>query len=182
MVYFKHCQNVLERRQVVNSIFATIYNEVMRTIWKNKGSRRWLITTSILIPLMLTIYLLATQVSLFFGTLNLVLGGYRYVAEKNNIKYYESVYESKEESVAAGLELSEDIVKDGIVLLKNELVGTTPVLPLAEGAKVSIFGKNSVNMVYGGSGSGERSKDSAVNLYKALTSEGFEFNPTLNLL
>lgn len=153
----------------------------MGIIWKNTGSRVWLIVTSFLCILMLLIGILSTQVSLFFGTLNLVFGGYRYA--KSDVEptiYYQSQYSSKEESVAAISELTERIAGEGIVLLKNDNVsGGGKALPLSSQMKVSVFGKNSVNMVYGGSGSGGRSADGVVNLYDALKSVGLDYNPAL---
>lgn len=151
----------------------------MHKIWKSKGSKAWLITTTAVMSFMLIVGIVATQVSLVYGTLSLVLGGYRYVAAEDQAKYYESKYATKEESVAAGKALAEEIVAEGVVLLKNELVGSTPALPLTAGSKVSVFGKGSVSMIYGGSGSGGRSADAVVNFYSALNTAGFDVNPTL---
>lgn len=151
----------------------------MNSIWKTKQVKKWVIGASVIGSFMLVVGIVSTQVSLIYGTLSLVLGGYRYVAAEDTIKYYESIYDSKEESVAAGRALSEEVVSEGIVLLKNDLIGTSPALPLAAGSKVSVFGKGSVEMIYGGSGSGGRGTDSVINLYDALDDVGFDVNPTL---
>ena len=47
-------------------------------------------------------------------------------------------------------EVAEEIMEDGIVLLKNE-----SLLPLNETKKLNIFGWESINPAYGGAGSGE---------------------------
>ena len=51
------------------------------------------------------------------------------------------------------------IEEEGMVLLKNE-----DGLPLKEGAKVSLLGQDSVDFVYGGSGSGSVDTSLALNL------------------
>lgn len=53
--------------------------------------------------------------------------------------YYFSDYASKTESKDAANRLCEEIMEEGVVLLKNE----DNALPLAPNSKISIFGKNS---------------------------------------
>ena len=52
-------------------------------------------------------------------------------------------------------------------------------MPLKEGAKVSLLGQDSVDFVYGGSGSGSVDTSQALNLKKAMEASGFEVNETL---
>ena len=66
------------------------------------------------------------------------------------------------------------IEEEGMVLLKNE-----DGLPLKEGAKVSLLGQDSVDFVYGGSGSGSVDTSLALNLKEAMEASGFEVNETL---
>ena len=66
------------------------------------------------------------------------------------------------------------IEEEGMVLLKND-----KGLPLKEGAKVSLFGEDSVDFVYGGAGSGSVDTSLALNLKKAMEKSGFEVNETL---
>ncbi len=70
--------------------------------------------------------------------------------------------------------LCQEIEQEGMVLLKNE-----GGLPLASGAKVSVFGQDSVDFVYGGAGSGAVDTSKAANLKQALETAGFSVNPTL---
>lgn len=73
-------------------------------------------------------------------------------------------------------ELCTEIAEEGIVLLKNE--GNT--LPLAEGAKINVFGWSSTNPVYGGTGSGSLSDAyPTVSLLDGLKDAGFEVNEDL---
>ena len=64
---------------------------------------------------------------------------------------------------------------EGAVLLKNE----NAALPLGDGAKLSLFSHSSVEMIYGGTGSGSVNTSTAPNLRKALESAGAEINTTL---
>lgn len=149
----------------------------MVNIWKIKGGKAWIIVSAVFMVLMITIYILTTQVSLIYGTLKLILGEERLnmSAAVTPTPVFTSDYATKDDSAKAAYKLSEEICEDGIVLLKNE----NKSLPLDEKSKISVFGKNSVNMVYGGTGSGGRSTDAVVNLYQALAAEDFEINPTL---
>ncbi len=72
--------------------------------------------------------------------------------------------------------LCEDVLDEGAVLLKNE----NSALPLKSNEKkVAIFGQNSVDFVYGGSGSGSIDSSSAPSLKDALEKVGLEVNQTL---
>ncbi len=71
-------------------------------------------------------------------------------------------------------EVCRTIEEEGMVLLKNE-----DALPLASGAKVSLFGQDSVDFVYGGAGSGSVDTTLAPNLKEALEESGFSVNGTL---
>ena len=70
--------------------------------------------------------------------------------------------------------LCQEIEEEGIVLLKND-----GVLPLKEGAAISLFGQDSVDFVYGGAGSGAVDTSKAPTLNQALSNAGFDVNPTL---
>ena len=61
------------------------------------------------------------------------------------------------------------------MLLKNE----NAALPMNKGARISVFSKNSVNLSYGGSGSGGFDTSNNKNLYESLNDAGFVTNPTL---
>ena len=72
--------------------------------------------------------------------------------------------------------LCEDVIEEGLVLLKNE----DSALPLKSNEmKVALFGQNSVDFVYGGSGSGSIDSSKAPTLKAALEKNGFEVNQTL---
>ena len=89
---------------------------------------------------------------------------------------FKSDFETYEDLVAYEEALCEEIASEGIVLIKND----ENALPFTENVKkVSVFGQNSVDFVYGGSGSGSVSADKAVSLKTALEEAGYEVNPDL---
>ncbi len=93
----------------------------------------------------------------------------------SNPQYYESVYSTEEEMALAAEEMCRELEREGMVLLQNE----NRALPLAQGARVSLLGQNSVDLVYGGAGAGSVDTSKAGNLKDALESAGFEVNGTL---
>ena len=107
--------------------------------------------------------------------LQTILGGQKPVLEDSYEKIYTSDYKSKADAVAAGNKLNVKIEEEGAVLLLNE----DNALPIAKGSKVSVFGKNSVQLVLGGSGSGGGSSEGASTIFDGLKEGGFEYNPTL---
>ena len=72
-------------------------------------------------------------------------------------------------------EVAEEIMEDGIVLLKNE-----SLLPLNETNKLNIFGWESINPAYGGAGSGGiNDLYDIVSLNQGLENAGFSINQEL---
>ena len=72
-------------------------------------------------------------------------------------------------------EVAEEIMEDGIVLLKNE-----SLLPLNETKKLNIFGWESINPAYGGAGSGGiNDLYDIVSLNQGLENAGFSINQEL---
>ena len=114
-----------------------------------------------------------------------VFGGRRPVIDRSVAPIYETEYENKEDVLAAANALNEEICEEGFVLLKND--GALPLYtPASEGdkaaaanPKVSVFGKNSVAPVYGGSGSGGGSGKGATSIYGSLHAAGYDTNDAL---
>ena len=82
---------------------------------------------------------------------------------------------NKAEAFANAQEVNLKLAEEGFVLLKNE----NAALPMNKGARISVFSKNSVNLSYGGSGSGGFDTSNNKNLYERLNDAGFVTNPTL---
>jgi beta-glucosidase len=153
-----------------------------KTIWKFKRTKIWVIVSSILLAIFLTASIVVTCTPFLYNTISSVLGGEQRVLKKGDpSKYmrYTADYDSKEDVLDAANALNEQICEEGIILLKNE----NDALPLKNTEKkITIFGKNSVNLVLGGSGSnaGSAQASDMIDLYTSLRNAGFEYNPVIH--
>ncbi|NLN50449.1 MAG: beta-glucosidase [Acholeplasmataceae bacterium] len=149
-----------------------------RQLWRSTAVKVWLIISVIVIAIFITATIVATQVPFLSGTINSVMGGPQRTLVKGNPEdyiRYTSEYETKAEALSAANKLNEEILEEGIVLLKNK----DNVLPLNGNEKITVLGKNSTNLVLGGSGSsaGTGVGSNVVNLYQSLENAGFIYNP-----
>ena len=119
---------------------------------------------------------LAVVANMFDNTLVALIGGSFWELENEdpNAIYFAEDFASDEERIAAGAQACYDLEAEGAVLLMNN-----GALPLAAGAKVSTLSTSSVNIVYGGTGSGNVDASKADSLKVALEKSGLEVNPTL---
>lgn len=142
-----------------------------------KARRPWKFFTLLSAPLAVILTVAFVIVTLFDNTVALFLGGTFWALENEDPTaiYYEGDFATEEERVAKGAELVKQVEAEGAALLTNE----EKTLPLAEGAKVSLFSTSSVNIVYGGTGSANVDSSKCDNLKTALEKEGFEVNQAL---
>lgn len=141
---------------------------------KHRAVKVWAVVTSIVLVIGIVVNVLAT--SMFNGFLDTMFGGQRPIYEEGRASMYTATKaSSKEEALKNSQDLNVKIAEEGFVLLKNE----NSALPLKRGAKISVFGKNSVNLSYGGSGSGGFDTSNSKNLYDSLEAAGFQTNQTL---
>lgn len=150
----------------------------MGLIWKNKKTRIWLIVTAIVLVLGIVVNAVLLSVPIVTNSLSLVFGGERAnITEDNRTEWYDRQFASKEEVLNAANDFVIEVEKEGIVLLKNE----NDALPLSgKDAHISVFGKNSVNIVYSGSGSASSNSSTAQRtLYESLEEAGISYNETL---
>jgi beta-glucosidase len=145
-----------------------------KNFFKVRRTRVWFITTASIAALAITVNVLATS-NLLSGVLNAVFGGPRAILADTSSVLYEKKTTSKADAKANSESVTKELTSEGIVLLKN----SNNALPLKAGAKVSVFGKNSVSMIYGSSGSGGGDSTEAVTLYQSLTDAGFSYNAKL---
>ncbi len=145
----------------------------MKWMFSHKPVKVWLITASSVLVFALVISLVLTQSVFISGTMDVIFGKKRAVVSENK-GAYTGEYESKSEVLAAANDFNISIAQEGTVLLKNE--GS---LPLSANAGISVFGKNSVKLVLGGSGSGNVSGAASRSIYDSLEAVGFKVNPTL---
>ena len=117
-------------------------------------------------------------VRMFDNTIALLVPGntfWKLENEDPNAIRFKSDYASQEERLEAGKALCYEVESEGAALLLNN----NEALPLAEGTKVSTLSVNSVDLTYGGTGSGNVDASKALNLKQALEQSGFEVNGTL---
>lgn len=89
--------------------------------------------------------------------------------------YYRTTFGTMKAAYEHSREVAIAAQAEGTVLLENN-----GALPLAAGERrVSVFGSGSVNIAFGGTGSGEGNRSTLIDLYAALEQEGFAVNPVL---
>ena len=135
----------------------------------------WAATTLVLTGVLVAGTILTTNT--FKSLLEGVLGPDKAVkAEGESGIIFEQKFNTKDEARENANEVVKKICEEGMVLLKNE----GNALPLKSGAKVSVFGKNSIQLVYGGSGSAAPGGDiPKKTIYDSLNAAGFTCNPDL---
>ena len=116
-------------------------------------------------------------VRMFDNTIALLVPGNTFWMLENkdsNAIYFKGEYATEAERIAAGNALCYQVEAEGAALLLNN-----GILPLASGAKVSTLSTNSIDLTYGGTGSGNVDASKADNLKAALEKSGFEVNGLL---
>ncbi|NLB48301.1 MAG: hypothetical protein GX813_00385, partial [Erysipelotrichia bacterium] len=148
---------------------------ILVKVIKNKMVIVWAAITVFLTATLTTVSVLAS--GFFYNGIASALGGKRAITEAGeNIGAYIEDFDSKESALMNGNVVAREICEEGMVLLKNE----NNALPLKQNAKVSVFGKNSVNLVYGGSGSAAPKQDEPTKtIFDSLIAADISFNPAL---
>ena len=135
---------------------------------KSKGGKAWIIVTAVLLAIVITVNVLAF--TLLKDMANLMLGSPKPVYADDAVAMYVPETMSKKDAFDNAAAVNIAVCREGFVLLKNE----GSALPVQKGAKVSIFGKNSVNLAYSGGGSGSFVVDKGSALYNRLTGQGID--------
>lgn len=146
---------------------------------KGTGIKLWGVLTVVFAVLMVALIVGTTIAFQYATTINVALEVSTFKIIKGDAEtdteYYKSDFASEEERIAYEEELCAAVEAEGAALLKNE----NEALPLAAGAKVSLFSHGSVDLVYGGTGSGSVDTASAPTLKDALEANGIEVNAAL---
>lgn len=146
---------------------------------KGTGVKKWGILTAISAILMVALIIGSTIAFRYTTTINVALDVETYKIVKGDsdadTEYFKSDFASDEEREAYEEELCARLEEEGAALLMND----NEALPLSSGAKVSLFAHGSVDLMYGGTGSGAVDTASAPSFKDALTSVGIEVNETL---
>ena len=144
---------------------------------KRKNVLAWKILTILCAVVMVISVPLSVLAQKFDNSLAAFYGGtfWKLQNEDTNAQYFTGDFTSAEEMVDYGLALTQQVEAEGAALLMNN----NNALPLAADAKVSTFSNSSVNLVYGGTGSGNIDASTADTLRTALEKVGVTVNPTL---
>lgn len=153
----------------------------MKKLFKYPSFRVFSITAGAFLVLLTVVTSLAYTA--YEGVLNFAMGGPKNIYAPGQESAYSAKYANKTEALANANDVNRRLCEEGMVLLKNKnnaLPIATPKSPSAVGTapKVSVFGKNSINIAIGGSGSGAASGVS-VSIASSLKAAGYEVNPTL---
>ena len=117
-------------------------------------------------------------VRMFDNTISLLVPGntfWKLEGRDTNEIHFSGDYVNEAARIEAGNALCYEVEAEGAALLLNK----GNALPLAAGAKVSTLSTNSINLTYGGTGSGNVDASKADNLKAALEKSGFAVNATL---
>ena len=148
----------------------------VKKFFKNLSTRIWFIVSCCLGVLLLVLNVaLAVPTVQDFATLIFGVSTGTSTGSTEGSDYYPKTTSSKDEARENGDKFNVKLAEEGIVMLKNK----DNAFPLPKGTKVSVFGKNSAGIVYGGSGSGAVDSSKAKTLHDSLTAVGFEVNPEL---
>lgn len=144
---------------------------------RRKSHGLWKFLTCLSAPLAIVLVAATVVISTYDNTLVLVTGDsfWKLEDEDKDAQYYVADFTNEEERLKAGYDVVYRVASEGIALLLNE----NDALPLEEGAKISTFSTSSVDVIYGGSGSGNVDTESASTLKAALEKSGFGVNETL---
>ncbi len=155
------------------------YKQVKAAFKKAKKKLVTLWKTLSIIALVLCIIASTVSVvlNLFDNTIVAIIGDsfWELENEDENAQYFQMDFETEEEMIAYGNDICQQVEAEGAVLLMNE----NNALPLSDGDKVSTLSSSSVDLVYGGTGSGNVDASKADSLKAALEKSGLEVNPTL---
>ncbi|MBP5242143.1 MAG: glycoside hydrolase family 3 C-terminal domain-containing protein, partial [Clostridia bacterium] len=137
---------------------------------KSVAGRVWMIVSAIVIALAIVVNILVQ--TMFYDIVTLVLGSPKPIYAEGVTSMYIPETMSETEAYNNAAKTNIDVCKEGFVLLKN----TDNALPVEKNAKVSVFGKNSVNLAYSGGGSGSFIVEKDSSLYKRLSAKGIDLD------
>ena len=144
---------------------------------KGTGVKLWSVMTVLLVILLIA-SIVGTNIALSSAqAINIALQTptHKVINQDGSVVYFENDFDSVEELEAHDREVAKQLHAEGTVLLKND----NGALPLAGGAKISIFSHSCVNIATCGTGSADIDTSNAPTLKEALEAEGFAVNPTL---
>ena len=143
---------------------------------KRRHVTRWKVLSLVAAAVMVVSFVLHGVLGVFDNTVAAFVGGTFWELENADASamYFAPDDASPADRLARGDALCQQVEAEGAVLLENN-----GALPLPAGSRVSCFSTSSVNLVYGGTGSGNIDASTADTLRSALEKSGFAVNSTL---
>lgn len=157
-----------------------------------KNKKKFPLATTIGAAALAVVAIAATVVGSYYGgTIDAYMGlGKETVVKVKGSESWDSEYYSLKGMTAEQVhqnarDLTEKIASEGMTLLKNN-ASTLPLKTSKTGGtdkKVTLFGRRSVQTLFGGTGSGGfQGNDETIRLIPALESAGFQVNPTVKAI
>ena len=146
-----------------------------------RARRKTVLLWKFLSILLIIVTVIATPVNIilhiFDNTAAAFVGGtfWKLKNPDDDAQYFTLDFDSAEAMNDYGLSVCQQVEAEGAALLMNE----NAALPLKSGARVSLFSSSSVNLVYGGTGSGSIDTAQSDTLRTALEKAGFSVNDSL---
>lgn len=144
-------------------------------------AKRTIIWAAVSIVLIVVMIVAGVFANIYSAVIDMAFSGRRAVKIEGSDKgIYKPVSESEQDASDMAMAVTKKVAEEGTILLKNAEISGIPSLPLKKNAKVSVFGKNSVNLVYGGLGSGRGDRQFKRNtIFESLEAAGFTYNEIL---
>lgn len=144
---------------------------------KRRNVQPWKALGIIAVIFALLLWPIYGALNMFDNTVAAFVGGTFWELENEdpNAVYFSSDFSSAEEMTDYGLVLCQRVEEEGAALLLNN----NNALPLDRDSKVSCFSSSSVDLVYGGTGSGNIDASTADNLRTSLGKAGININEKL---
>lgn len=156
------------------------YQKEVRRAYK-KAKRKTVLLWKVLAILLIVVTVIATPLNIilhmFDNTVAAFVGGSFWELKDPDAgaQYFTGDFASVEAMNDYGLSVCQQVEAEGAALLMNE----NAALPLSSGAKVSLFSSSCVDLVYGGTGSGNIDATQSDTLRGALEKAGFAVNGSL---
>ena len=145
------------------------------TVMSQKNAKVWRGLTALFLSLSLLVFSLGGVAEQWRSVIDQNLGTTS--SKTVNDGRYNPDYTDTDALVKAHWDIGEQVGQEGAVLLKNN-----GALPMASGAKVTLFGMGSQYPFLGGVMGSSISTPDQVNLVNALTQKGFKVNPTMTAI
>ena len=143
---------------------------------ENKMSNKKFLTIWIpILAVVLIILIVANSLlfTTFYGVLTTFFEGGETIIQGDGDIYYQATAKNHDDAIARSQEFIKTLQSEGSVLLKND-----GFLPMTGSKKVTLFGYDAIDFMYGGGGSGSLSgRYTRKNLKEALEDDGFTVNP-----